>query len=206
LGAAGALQSYRSTLAEEAQTEMLATISDEAERMGRFVANLLDMTRLESGAVARAKDPVDLGELIGSTLARARKILAKHDIALDLEPDLPIITVDGVLLEQAIFNLLDNAAKYAPTGSKVTLRAWHDALEHRVKLQIMDEGPGIPASDLEAIFEKFFRVHTADHSRAGTGLGLAICRGFIEAMGGQIVASNRIDRSGAAFTISLPEG
>ncbi len=206
LGAADTLQSYRSALAEEAQAELLATIADEAERMGRFVANLLDMTRLESGAVAREREPHDLGELIGSTLARARKILSHHRLTLDLEPDLPILQLDAVLLEQVIFNLLDNAAKYAPPGSDVTLRAWHDAPAQMVKLQIIDEGPGIPPDYTEAIFEKFFRVHATDRARAGTGLGLAICRGFVESMGGRIVAGNRTDRSGAVFTLSMPVG
>jgi two-component system sensor histidine kinase KdpD len=204
LGAAGALQSYRASLPEAAQNELLTTISDEAERMGRFVANLLDMTRLESGAVARDRQPVDLGELIGSTLARTGKILSRHRLAVDLARDLPILQLDAVLLEQVIFNLLDNAAKYAPPGSEITLRAWHDAPARLVKLQVIDEGPGIPADLVEAIFEKFFRVQATDRSRAGTGLGLAICRGFIEAMGGHIQAGNRTDRSGAVFTISLP--
>ena len=204
LGAAGTLQSYRATLDAPTQAELLGTISDEAERMGRFVANLLDMTRLESGAVARHMEATDLGELVGSTLTRAAKVMARHPVTLDIAGDLPLLQLDGVLLEQVLFNLLDNAAKYAPEDSAVTLRAWLDVKMRAVQLQVIDEGPGIPPELLERIFEKFFRVHAADRTRVGTGLGLAICRGFMEAMGGTITASNRADRSGAVFTLSLP--
>ncbi len=204
MGAAGTLQGYRDSLDAEAQADLLATISEEAERMARFVANLLDMTRLESGVVAERLEPTDLGELIGSTLARAGKVLAHHAVALDIASDLPLLQLDGVLLEQALFNLLDNAAKYAPSGTGITLRAWWEKKGRAVLLQVIDEGPGIPADLTERIFEKFFRVHATDRTRVGTGLGLAICRGFVEAMGGTITAGNRADRSGAVFTISLP--
>ncbi len=204
LGAAGTLTAYRASLPEADQTELLSTIAEEAERMGRFIANLLDMTRLESGAVTRSHEPVDLGELIGSTLRRAGKILAHHQIRLELAPDLPMLTLDAVLLEQILFNLLDNAAKYGPPGSAITLRAWHETQDSSVVLQVLDCGPGIPPEHLEAIFEKFFRVHATDRARAGTGLGLAICRGFAEAMGGRITATNRSDGTGAVFTLSLP--
>jgi two-component system sensor histidine kinase KdpD len=107
-----------------------------------------------------------------------------------------------VLFEQVLFNLLDNAGKYAPAGSMITIRAWRD--DGHVCIQVLDEGPGIPPVDLEHVFDKFYRVGGADRRRAGTGLGLAICRGFIEAMHGSITASNRTDRLGAAFTITLP--
>jgi two-component system sensor histidine kinase KdpD len=204
LGAAGTLQGYGAQLGEEAKRELLATIAEEAERMGRFVGNLLDMTRLESGAVARTEEATDLSELIGSTLTRAQKVLAHHHVSLDIAYDLPLLPLDGVLLEQVLFNLLDNAAKYAPADTEITLRAWWDRKGQTVQLQVIDEGPGIPPELVEKIFEKFFRVHAGDRTRAGTGLGLAICRGFIEAMDGRITATNRADRSGAVFTISLP--
>jgi two-component system sensor histidine kinase KdpD len=107
-----------------------------------------------------------------------------------------------VLLEQVLFNLLDNAAKYAPPGTEIRLEARRVGREVRVRL--LDEGDGIPPADLERIFDKFYRVQAADRKRAGTGLGLAICRGFVAAMGGTIVAGNRPDRSGAVFTVTLP--
>jgi two-component system, OmpR family, sensor histidine kinase KdpD len=107
-----------------------------------------------------------------------------------------------VLFEQVLFNLLDNAAKYAPTGSRIRIRAFREG--ERVILQVIDEGDGIPPRDVERIFDKFYRARGKDRQRAGTGLGLAICRGFVEAMGGMISAANRTDRSGAIITITLP--
>jgi two-component system sensor histidine kinase KdpD len=181
---------------------MTRTIREEAERLNRFIANLLDMTRLESGAIAPRLGPVDLAELVGSALERSATILAGHHVKLDLPGDLPMLELDPVLFEQVLFNLFDNAAKYAPVGSLIRIEARHEG--SLVRLAVVDEGPGIAPEDLEHIFDKFYRVHSGDRQRAGTGLGLAICRGFIEAMGGAIVADNRRDRSGAVFTLSLP--
>src|SRR5262249_38345399 len=104
--------------------------------------------------------------------------------------------------EQVLFNLLDNAGKYAGPSSAIALRARRNG--DIVRLQVLDEGGGVPEDDLQRIFDKFYRVHNADRQRAGTGLALAICRGFIEAMGGTIEAGNRVDRRGAIFSISLP--
>lgn len=204
LGAVTTLQGYRRDLGEAAQVELLTTISDEAERMERFVGNLLDMTRLESGAIQRKLEPIDLGELVGSALTRAAKVLIHHRVSLDIAEDLPLLSLDGVLLEQVLFNLLDNASKYAPAGTDISIRAWWDLVAGEARLEVMDEGSGLPPELTERIFEKFFRVHAEDRKRAGTGLGLAICRGFVEALGGTISAANRVDRSGAVFTIRLP--
>ncbi len=207
LGAASSLETYAGVLDEAARKEMLHTIQEEAERLNRFVANLLDMTRLESGAVELNPQAADLGEVIGSALGRAVKVLANHRVRLEIGPDLPMLSLDVVLFEQALFNLLDNAAKYTLPETTVTLRAWHDASTlggGTVKLQVIDEGPGIPPEALERVFDKFYRVHSGDRQRAGTGLGLAVGRGFIEAMGGTIAASNRTGRPGAVFTITLP--
>ena len=109
-----------------------------------------------------------------------------------------------VLMEQVLFNLFDNAAKYAPQGSRIEVAAARE--NGFVAIRVLDEGDGIPEADLERIFDKFYRVRRADRQRAGTGLGLAICRGFVEAMGGRITAANRTDRKGAVFTITLPAG
>jgi two-component system sensor histidine kinase KdpD len=202
LGAAGALRDLPKWLDDDAKADLLATIIDESERLHRFIANLLDMTKLESGAIVPNAAPHDVGEIVGSALERAAKILARHRVEVELPPDLPMITVDPVLFEQALFNLLDNAGKYAPAGTTVRIRGWHD--RDAVRLQILDEGGGIPDADLERIFDKFHRVHKGDQVRAGTGLGLSISRGFVEAMHGTITAANRTDRSGAVFTITLP--
>jgi two-component system sensor histidine kinase KdpD len=202
LGSATSLRHYRAALDDAAQQELIGTIQDEAERLNRFIANLLDMTRLESGAVTPRADLVDLADIVGSALERAGKVLAAHKVTVDLAADLPMLRLDPVLIEQVLFNLLDNAAKYAPAGSAVTVEARRDG--ERVLLRVLDEGDGIPPTDVERVFDKFYRVQAADRRRAGTGLGLAICRGFVEAMGGTIEAGNRQDRSGAMLTIALP--
>ena len=113
-----------------------------------------------------------------------------------------MLRLDAVLFEQVLFNLFDNAAKYSPAGSRIDLRAKRDG--ELVEIEVVDEGPGIPPADFERIFNKFYRVQAQDRRRAGTGLGLAICRGFVEALGGWIVARNRRDRSGAVLTIRMP--
>jgi two-component system sensor histidine kinase KdpD len=202
LGSATSLDNYGSRLDERAMKELTSTIREEAERLNRFIANLLDMTRLESGAIAPQIGLIDVAELVGSALERAGKILAAHHVELDIPADLPMLELDPVLFEQVLFNILDNAAKYAPPGSLIRIEARDDA--GHVRLSVIDEGGGIAPADLERIFDKFYRVHAQDRQRAGTGLGLAICRGFIEAMGGSIVAENRRDRSGAIFTLTLP--
>jgi two-component system, OmpR family, sensor histidine kinase KdpD len=202
LGAAETLGTLSDVLNKQERADLIATVIGEAERLNRFIANLLDMTKLESGAVVPNAALHDLGEIIGSALERASKILAQHRVELGLAHDLPMVEVDPVLFEQLLFNLLDNAAKYAPAGSTIRIQSWRD--RDTVGLQVLDEGEGIPPTDLERIFDKFYRVQKADHVRAGTGLGLAISRGFMEAMHGTITAANRTDRGGAVFTITLP--
>jgi len=202
LGAAGALRDLSDKLGPAEKVDLLSTIIDESERLNRFIANLLDMTKLESGAIAPNVALHDIGEIVGSALRRASRILAHHTVELELAPDLPMLELDAVLFEQVLFNLLDNAAKYAPPETTIRIQTWRNV--ESVCLRVLDEGSGIPATDLDHIFDKFYRAQKTDHVRAGTGLGLAISRGFVEALHGTIVAANRTDRSGAAFTISLP--
>jgi two-component system sensor histidine kinase KdpD len=202
LGSASALRDLSDSLDAGAKAELLATVIEESERLNRFIANLLDMTKLESGAVMPNVALHDLGEIVGSALQRASKILAKHIVDVQLSADLPMVSVDAVLFEQILFNLLDNAAKYAPPRTTVSIQGWRE--QDAVKLQIADEGDGIPPADLERIFDKFYRARKGDQVRAGTGLGLAISRGFAEALHGTIMAANRTERPGAVFTISLP--
>ncbi len=203
LGSATSLASQNgAALDASTRQALLATIVEEAYRLNRFIGNLLDMTRLESGALTPRGSLTELSDVFGAALARASAILARHEVDLDVAAGLPMLNLDMVLFEQVLFNLLDNAAKYAPDGSRIQIRAYRDGA--RVILQVIDEGPGIPPRDLERVFDKFYRAEGTDRQRAGTGLGLAICRGFVEAMGGTIVASNRTDRSGAVITITLP--
>jgi two-component system, OmpR family, sensor histidine kinase KdpD len=202
LGAASTMRDLASGLSEPEKRDLLATVIDESERLNRFIANLLDMTKLESGAIVPNTAPHDIGEIVGSVLRRASKILARHKVALELAADLPMLELDAVLFEQVLFNLLDNAAKYAPAETTISIRSFHDS--DWVFLQVLDEGEGIPPAELEMIFDKFYRAQKGDHVRPGTGLGLAISRGFVEAMHGTILADNRTDRSGAVLTVRLP--
>ena len=202
LGAAGTLRDLGDKLNDEQKTELLATIIEEAERLNRFIANLLDMTKLESGAVVPNIARHDLHEIVGSVLRRAKTMLVHHTVTLDLAGGLPMLDLDAVLFEQVLFNLLDNAAKYAPAGTTITVTSRLDG--DSVLLQVLDEGDGIPAADLDHVFEKFYRAQKGDRVRAGTGLGLAISRGFVEAMKGTIAAANRPGGHGAVFSVRLP--
>jgi two-component system sensor histidine kinase KdpD len=207
LGAATSLKQYRAQLSAADQDELLGTVREEAERLNHFIANLLDMTRLESGAVTPRAEAVEVGDVVGSVLRRVSRLLPPARVTLVLDSQLPMVKLDPVLFEQVLFNLLDNAAKYTPPDSMVTIRA--DADKQVVRILVMDEGDGLPEEDREKVFDKFYRVRAADRKRAGTGLGLSIARGFMEAMGGTITAANRTDlskegSSGALFTLTLP--
>jgi two-component system sensor histidine kinase KdpD len=202
LGAASTMRDLASGLTDTEKRDLLATVIDESERLNRFIANLLDMTKLESGAIVPNTARHDVSEIVGSVLRRASKILGHHQISLELAADVPMLELDAVLFEQVLFNLLDNAAKYAPADTTISIRSLRD--RDWVALQIIDEGEGIPPAELETIFDKFYRAQKGDHVRPGTGLGLAISRGFVEAMHGTISATNRIDRKGAVLTIRLP--
>ena len=202
LGAASTMRDLASGLSDQEKRDLLATVIDESERLNRFIANLLDMTKLESGAIVPNTALHDVGEIVGSALRRAAKILAGHKVSLDLCAELPMLELDAVLFEQVLFNLLDNAAKYSAPDTTILIRGLRDG-DH-VILQIADEGEGIPPTELESVFDKFYRVQKTDHVRPGTGLGLAISRGFVDAMLGTISAANRTDRSGAVLTIRLP--
>ncbi len=202
LGAAGTLKGFARELDDGGKVELIGTIIEESERLNRFIANLLDMTKLEAGSIKPNTARYDISEIVGSALERASKILVRHHVEVEIADDLPMLELDPILFEQALFNLLDNAAKYAPAETTIRIQSWQEG--DTVKLQILDEGGGIAPDDLDRIFDKFHRAQKQDQVRAGTGLGLAISRGFIEAMHGSITAANRSDRQGAAFTITLP--
>jgi two-component system sensor histidine kinase KdpD len=202
IGMAQTLRDLSTKLTDNEKAELLGTIVDESERLNRFIANLLDMTKLESGAVVANTSLQDVSEIVGGALRRTSKMLSQHRIELDLASDLPMLELDPVLFEQVLFNLLDNAAKYAPAATTIRIVARRD--DDVVSLRVLDEGEGIPPGDLEFVFDKFYRARKGDQVRAGTGLGLAISRGFVEAMHGTISAANRADRPGAVFTIRLP--
>lgn len=203
LGSATSLLSSGTAIAGDAREDLLRTIREEAERLNRFVGNLLDMTRLESGALALKRDWIDVGELISSAVARAAKQLENLHVRPLIEPGLPLLQADFVLMEQVLFNILDNAAKHSPPFSTVTVAARREG--DSVAVTISDEGRGIPPADLERVFDKFYRVRAGDKQIAGTGLGLSICRGIVEAHGGTIGAHSPVaEGRGTSITLRLP--
>lgn len=199
-GALTALEGQDDTLASEAAQSLIITAREEAERLNRLVGNLLDMTRLESGALKVKREPADVLDLVGASLGQMESRLGERSLRMDMPDNLPILQVDFVLIVHVLNNLLDNALKYSPENSPLEVRARHSQGE--VRISILDEGAGIPRDDLERVFDKFYRVQRPGHG-IGTGLGLAICKGIIEAHGGRIWAENR-PGAGTSLTIALP--
>jgi two-component system sensor histidine kinase KdpD len=198
-GAASSLLDERSQLKATDRLELSRSIYREADRLDRLLKNLLDMMRLEAGAIHLNKEWHPLDEIVGAALSRLEERLRNHSVSTAFPADLPMVQIDGVLLEQVIMNLLENAAKYAPNGSVIELSA--SAGDREVVVEIADRGQGIPAGDELRIFDKFYRAKPA--REGGVGLGLTICRGIIEAHGGRIWAENR-SGGGAVFRFALP--
>jgi two-component system sensor histidine kinase KdpD len=196
--ASGLLDPATST--QTAARELLAhDIQSAADRLNRLVENLLDMSRLESERMTLKRDWCDMGEIIGTAVKRVDPCQNTHVISINTPPDLPLIQVDFVLIEQVLVNLLDNACTYTPAGTPIEIRA--QAQNKALVIQIGDRGAGIPPELLERIFDKFYRLPGS--ATGGTGLGLSISRGLVEAHGGTLEAANRLE-GGAVFTICLP--
>ena len=200
-GATSMLREQIDTIDAGTRDELLQTAADEAERLNRLVGNLLDMTRLEAGAVQVQKEWQPLEEVIGAALARLDTQLRDRPVGIDMPDDMLLVPLDSVLFEQVLINLLENAIKYAPPASPIDIRA--AANGDSVTLDVADRGPGIPPGDEQRIFEKFYRA--AGSGASGAGLGLAICWGIVAAHGGRIWASNR-PGGGSIFHIVLPLG
>ncbi len=186
-----------------ATPELIATIETEAARLNRFVGNLLDMARVEAGALRLRVEPTDLTDAVAGAVHDTRRALEGHAIALDVPPNLPLVTVDPQLLHHCLLNLLDNAGRYADPGTPIVLRG-----EHRygvVTLSVIDQGPGLPPGREAEVFETFRRLEGSDRAIGGTGLGLAIVKAFAEAMGMGVEAANRDGGGGARFSLSFPK-
>jgi len=192
----GTLQEIRAL--SPAQADQLAAARTEAERLHRFVANLLDMVRIEAGALHQKIEAVDLSEAVGTALQDLGAALQGHPTHVRISPDLPFVMVDPQLFHHCLINLIENAAKYGPPETPVTITAETDYAG--LKLCIADEGPGIPAGEERRIFETFARIEGSDR-KGGTGLGLAIVKGFAEAMGLEVAAKNREGAAGSIFSI-----
>jgi two-component system sensor histidine kinase KdpD len=196
-GSASALLQEPAPAEASTRRELASTILQESQRMGRLVANLLDMIRLETGALQVQKEWQPLSDVIGVALLRTEERLKDHAVTTNLPPDLPLVPVDEILLEQVFVNLLENAAKYTPAGTAIEIGA--AAEEGGITVSVADRGPGLPPGGEELVFRKFHRGGTG----SGVGLGLTICRGIITAHGGRIWAENR-PGGGAVFRFTLP--
>jgi two-component system, OmpR family, sensor histidine kinase KdpD len=199
-GAASGLLEDNALLDTSTRHELCQTIAEEAHRLNRLVHNLLDMTRLEAGAIQVHKEWQPLEEVIGAALTRLEAQLHDRPLTTHLPQDLPLVPLDSVLIEQVLINLLDNALKYTPPGSPLALTAW--ATEDMVTVEVADRGPGLPPGEEERVFDKFYRVQRPDQP-SGTGLGLTICRGLVEAHGGRIWTENR-PGGGTVVRFTLP--
>jgi two-component system sensor histidine kinase KdpD len=199
-GALSTLRDEAHPLGDKARRELLDTAWEEAERLNRFVGNLLDMTRLEAGAVRLKEELCDVQDLVGCALAALERVLADRRVDVRLSDDLPLVRMDMVLMTQVLVNLLENAAKYSTPESGIEIAA--RAVDSMLEMDISDCGPGIPEEDLPKIFDKFYRIPVPE-GKGGTRLGLSICKGLVEAHGGKIRAENR-STGGLRVIITLP--
>jgi two-component system, OmpR family, sensor histidine kinase KdpD len=197
-GAATTLLQKDVAFDKDTSAELLQTIQEEAEHLNRIIKNVLDMTRLESGAIKINKEWQPLDEIVSAVLERLDGKLKDHPVTVNLQGNLPLIPFDALLLEQVFMNLFDNAIKYSPAGSPIELSASESF--YTVTIELADRGPGIPPGEEEHIFEKFVRGRGTG---GGVGLGLAICRTIITAHGGKIWAENRPE-GGTVVRFTLP--
>jgi two-component system sensor histidine kinase KdpD len=199
-GASSTLAEKGESLSRAQREELARGIFEHSRRMSELIASVLQMTRLEYGAISLRRDWVSLGELAGSVLERLREALAAHPVSIDLPADLPLVRVDAMLIEQVLANLLENAARYTPAGTRVLLRA--AARDAELLVSVEDSGPGLPPGDAEFLFAKFQRG-SSESAVGGVGLGLAICRAIVRLHKGRIWAE-RMAGGGTAFRFTLP--
>jgi two-component system sensor histidine kinase KdpD len=198
----GAFSGLSNDLSPADRAALIDAGLDEARRLDRYVQNLLSMTRLEYGALRPRRAAIDIRELVGTARADLRRQLDGHVLAVDIPAGLPQVDVDPVLITQALGNVLENAAKYAPAGSTIRIAARRGG--GMVTLAVTDEGPGIPEAERDKVFDMFYRVAEGDRRPTGTGLGLAIVRGFVQAHGGRVRAHPRPEGRGTTIEMDLP--
>ena len=186
----------------EDRRELLEGTRDEAERLDRYIQNLLDMTRLGHGALTLARDWVSPADIVGSSLNRLRAVLAPLQVSTEVPAELPLLYVHAALIEQALVNVLENAARFSPPDGRLQLNA--GANDNEIYFSVSDEGPGIPEDERAKIFDMFYTAARGDRGGQGTGLGLAICQGMVGAHGGRISVADGIDGRGTCITLHLP--
>jgi len=209
LGSATTLIDYGEGLTPAVRADLLLSIREEAERLNRYVGDLLDMTRLEGGALKVRAEWTDVRDILNASIERVSRRLGQRAMVRDFPADLSLVRVDEGLLEQALVNVLENAIAYSPDGSTIEVAAYED--RNAVVISVEDEGQGIPTEELERVFDKFRRSEASSEQTKGVGLGLAIARGFVEAMDGRIAAASPIhagtngEKPGTRILISLPK-
>ena len=199
-GALSTLEQDDRHLDESAQHSLVRTAREEADRLNRLVGNLLDMTRLEAGALKVKREPCDVEDIIGTALGQMEERLTGRNVNVDVPQGTPMISADFVLIVHVLSNLLDNALKYSSKDSPLEVRSRQ--IGNEIQVTVMDRGIGIPKEDLERVFDKFYRVQRPEQV-TGTGLGLAICKGIVEAHGGRIWAEERAG-GGTCVTMAIP--
>jgi len=200
--AAGTLLSSWSRIEPEERRELLETISDEAERLERLVRNTLELSRIRAGALEVEPERVDIADLVQHAVRRLRPIARAHRVRLDVDDDLPPVSLDVTMAEQILLNLLENALRFAPPGSEIVVGAHARPAEDEIELRVADHGPGVPAEARDRIFEEFQSAETRP-DRSGTGLGLAIVRALVVAHGGSVRYEDT-PGGGATFVCTFP--
>ena len=204
LGASSTLTDYGDKMEPAVRADLMVSIREEAERLNRYVANLLDMTRLEGGALRLRTDWIDVRDVLGAAAERVTRRLGGRPLTRDFPSELSLVRADASLLEQVVVNILENAIAYSPPGAQIEMAAYED--RGNIVISIEDEGRGIPPGELERVFEKFRRMEEPTDRTQGVGLGLSIAKGFIDAMNGRIAAASPIhDGKGTRILISLPK-
>jgi two-component system sensor histidine kinase KdpD len=202
IGSASTLKSMWNRLSNEDRESLLDSLLGEGERLDRYIRNLLDMTKLGHGTLKIERDWIALTDILSSALRRTRNLMVKVQVERDVADDLPLLFVHPALIEQALVNVLENAAKFAPDGSTLSIHAYRKGDE--LMIAISDEGLGIPESQRSQVFDMFFTGGEGDRGPYGSGLGLAICHGMVAAHGGRIQAMEGPNNQGATIVISLP--
>jgi two-component system sensor histidine kinase KdpD len=201
IASAGSLLQEDVAWTEDERRDFAVAIEEEAGRLNRLVGNLLDLSRIEVGALLPEKRWYDLGTLVADVVGRLRSVTTQHRFIADVEDDLPPVPLDYVEISEVLCNLIENAAYHTSSGTEIRVSA--RCAGDQVEVEVADRGPGIPPEALPRVFEPFYRAHTAGPRPAGTGLGLAVSKGLVEAHGGRIWAENR-PGGGARFVFTLP--
>jgi two-component system sensor histidine kinase KdpD len=202
IGAATSLHSLDAALSADDRRELLESVISEGERLNRYIQNLLDMTRLGHGTLKLERDWIGIDDILNSALRRTRELLHDCRLLRSIESGLPLLYVHPALIEQALVNVIENAAKFSPKGGEVRVTATHD--DGELLISVSDEGPGIPPDQREKVFNMFFTGGEGDRGKYGSGLGLAICNGMIGAHGGRIEALPGPGGRGTTISIHLP--